>query len=405
MMKRLIALLVAVLLAIPFAAPALAYSYDDDSYPLFRVWTVVADNVLYMYPKATSSGNPISYYKVGTLLRVTDWYVYDNSNYCYAVGPDGKEGYVRKSCILRYFDYDDDSLAVYTVNSSYYENGTYRAYMYPSPSSSTDPVGVSGYNNGTKLKVVDWKIDPKYCYAVGPDGHCGFVRKEQLSYVSGTVPYDRGNATEYYWPGMTRNSALAGDTTRPTGGSSSGDTSGSQDRQDTTGGGTQGGSTLTPPAGYGQSFGGTAMNGTFTASASSYFADSTESADPGKAIDNSAYTSWDAFGEYEGAWIELTSTNGPRTVNALRIQNGNRKRQTSSSLYYYRYSRIKGFSLYVDGVYVMSGTLEDTSDWQNVALNRAVTGTSFRIYVDSVYQGTGNPYSNYGVSIAELLLI
>ena len=418
-MKKVFSTLLCIVLALLLSMPALAASYSDTSYPLFRIWTVVADNQLYMYPVAGSSGQPTCAYKKGTLLRVTEWYVYGSSEYCYAVGPDGQEGYVRKSCLLRHYEYDDASLASYKVNSDHFESGAYRLYMYPSPSSSTDPVGVGGYINGTILKVIDWEVDKTYCYAVGPDGYCGFVRKSWLSYSSGTVPTETQPATEYYWPGMAKNqgTASSGSSNSNSGyNNSSNNTNNNNNNNNNSNnnGNYSGGSTLNPPSGYGNknnnsnnsspAFSGTSMNGQFTASASSYAGTGSNQCDPGKAIDGDAYTSWDADGEYEGAWIELTSTSGPKTINGLRIQNGNRKRTYASSTYYYRYSRVKTFSLYVDGIYVMSGKLDDTSDWQNVAFGYSLTGTSFRIYIDGVYQGTGS-LSSHGVSIADILLI
>ena len=421
MKKRLMAVLCA-LLALLLSLPAFAASYSDTSYPLYRVWTVVADNQLYMYPVAGSSGEPLCAYKKGTLLRVTEWYVYGSNNYCYAVGPDGREGYVWKPCLLKHYDYNDASLPVYTVNSTHYESGAYRLYMYPSPSSSGDPVGVGGYVNGTKLKVIDWQVDSTYCYAVGPDEHCGFVRKSWLNHTSGTEPTETKPATEYYWPGMVKNQGTASSGSKSSGNSGSSSSSANSGNSNyNNGSANNGGSTLTPPSGYGKNsfngynsftdnsgspaFNGTAMNGQFTARASSYAGSGSDQGDPGKAIDGNAYTSWDADGEYEGAWIELNSTSGPKTINGLRIQNGNRRRTYASSTYYYRYSRVKSFSLYVDGIYVMSGKLDDTSDWQNVAFGYSITGTSFRIYIDGVYQGTGSPYNSYGVSIADILLV
>ena len=204
-MKKIFAAMMCLMLIFTLSIPTMAYSYDNDSYPLYRVWTVVADNQLYMYRVASSSGEPLCAYKKGTLLRVVNWYVYDSSTYCYAVGPDGRDGYVRKSCLLKYYDYDDASLACYSVNSTHYESGAYRLYMYPTPSSSTDPVNVAGYVNGTILKVVDWNVDTSYCYAVAPDGHCGFVRKAWLTLSSGKQPTQTLPATEYYWPGMAKN--------------------------------------------------------------------------------------------------------------------------------------------------------------------------------------------------------
>ena len=420
-MKRVIAFLVCALLLVTTLVPAFATSYSDTSYPLYRIWTLISTNGLYMYKEPNSSGTPIATYKRGELLRVTRWYV-DNSVCCFAIGPDGTEGYVNKSCLLRQYDYNDSSLASYKVNSPNKTNGNYLLYMYPSPSSSTDPVGVGGYYNGTVLKIVDWNVDKTYAYCVGPDGLCGFVRKEYLEYVSGTLPTESLAPTEYYWPGRSKN--VSGSSSSSSGSSSSGSSGSGSSSSGSSSSGSSGwnssgssswnssssygsnGSTLTPPAGYGNRYyGGSSAGTAFTVSASSFAASGSENCDPTKAIDNDAYTSWNTNGEREGAWIELISTSGPRTVNGLRIQNGYHRRQTSSSLYYYRYSRVKSFSLYVDGIYVMSGKLDDTFDWQNVPFGYQITGTVFTIFIDSVYQGTGTPESNYGVCITDILLI
>ena len=58
----------------------------------------------------------------------------------------------------------------------------------------------------------------------------------------------------------------------------------------------------------------------------------------------------------------------------------------------------------MDGQYVASGTLRDTNAWQTVSFWNNVRGTTFRLYVDSVYGGTGTPVGNYGVCITEIAL-
>ncbi len=51
-----------------------------------------------------------------------------------------------------------------------------------------------------------------------------------------------------------------------------------------------------------------------------------------------------------------------------------------------------------------SGTLRDTNAWQTVSFWNNVRGSTFRLYVDSVYGGTGTPVGNYGVCITEIAL-
>ena len=402
-MKRIVSLLLvlSMLLALPFVAQA--YDYDDETLPQYRVISYVADKQLYMYPVAGSSGNPICAYKVGTILRVIEWYVSGSDSYCYAIGPDGNVGYVSKRCMLKHYDYDSVDTAVYTVSSPHYEGGAYRLYMYARPNSSYEPITVVGYVNGEKLKIIDWYCDNSYCFAVGPDNYAGFVPKKWMTYSSGTLPSteESKDVSEYCLPGTSylpgaQNAGSGSSGGSSSGGSSSGGNSGSSS------GGSNGGSS---GGNSGSSSGGNNGGSTyspFTASASSYYYQTYNPVDPSRAIDSNSATSWDAYGEYAGAWYQLTSNSGPITISGFTIQNG--KSTSGGTTNYYRNARIRNFSLYVDGVYVCSGTLRDTNAWQTVSFWNNVRGTTFRLYVDSVYGGTGTPIGNYGVCITEIAL-
>ncbi|MCR4578134.1 MAG: hypothetical protein K5784_09535, partial [Clostridiales bacterium] len=147
------------------------------------------------------------------------------------------------------------------------------------------------------------------------------------------------------------------------------------------------------------------MSGSFSAGASSYYKQNRTPVDPSCAIDGDEYSSWDSYGEYEWAWFELTSKTGRVSVDGLRIMNGKCKSKAYGDEYYYKNARIKRFSLLVDGIYQFSRVIKDTREWQYVGFGKTLTGTSFRILVESVYEGTGTPKGNYGVCITELELI
>ncbi len=203
-MKRFVLFLLALGLMLCACAPAFAYSYSGDTWlPEYRVVNATTDNRVYMYSKPSSSGNPISSYTNGSVLRVIDWNLSQSATYCYVIGPDGREGYVGKTRLLRTYPYDyfDDVFPYYEVNSSFYESGDYRLYMYAEPSSNGQPVGVTGYVNGTRLKVIDMHCDEKYCFCVGPDGNTGFVPKGWLTYVSGPELHRSWSMPASYYTG------------------------------------------------------------------------------------------------------------------------------------------------------------------------------------------------------------
>ncbi len=205
-MKRFAAAVLGLMLLVSISVPASAYNYYNDTWlPEYRIVSAVADNQLYMYPKASSSGNPISAYPIGTILRVIDWNIYQSGVYCYAIGPDNKVGYVRKTCLVRCYEaeyiYDDDSFPGFEVTSTFRESGYYRVYMYPEPSSNGQPVSGTGYVNGTILKVIDYYCDDTYCFCIGPDEHTGFVRKAWLTYSYGEYPDPEYSQPASYYTG------------------------------------------------------------------------------------------------------------------------------------------------------------------------------------------------------------
>ena len=350
-MKKIVAALVCVMLLTVSLAPALAYSYSDKSLPMYKIWTTVSQRnggVLYMYSVAGSSGTPIATYSKGTVLKVIQWYVPGSNSYCRAIGPDGTEGYVWKSCLIRCFDYNDSSLARYRVNSTNKTNGRYIAYIYPEPNANYDSLNVAGYENGTIIKVADWQCDSTYCLCVGPDGTCGFIRKSMLEHVSGTAPYHASSTLEYY-NHFNRNTP-----------------------QD--------------------------VPGNFRADASSYYPDNTYSVAPDRAIDKDTTTAWNSNKAYFNEWIEISTKDGSAVIaEGFRIANGYWK----SRDVYYNNSRVRSVDVYADGFFIQSFTIQDLKDqYQTFYFYGPIRGTSFRFVIKDAYIGS----KYYDCCITELEL-
>ena len=172
-MKRLFSLLLMLVLLAGCLPSALAYDYWDTSYPSYEVSLPQRQKVIYMYARPSSSGDPIASYTQGTVIRVVN---YDaDKTYCFAVGPDGKEGYLRKAWLspVSEYSYDDDSLEEYRIIA---EQRT--VYLFAKPTESGDPL--SGYETGTVLKMIDYEKEKDFAYVIGPDGKVGYVRKNTL---------------------------------------------------------------------------------------------------------------------------------------------------------------------------------------------------------------------------------
>lgn len=138
--------------------------------------------------------------------------------------------------------------------------------------------------------------------------------------------------------------------------------------------------------------------------ASSYFEKNNPPVWPSRIIDGDRTTSWDAWGEHEGAWVQLSATDGYEyRMSGLTLNNG--KGTTKKNAHYYdRNSRAKGLSVYIDGVYIASYVLEDHPNTQTIVFPNPIIGSSMRLVVDSVYRGSYYKDKDYGVCIAELML-
>ena len=152
------------------------YWYEEPFYMVFSFYAERGQQMIYMYAAPSSQGNPIAQYDNGTLVKVFD---YDaDKTYCYAQGPDGMMGYLRKEWLVSFIDVVNNN-DPYCVNSEYSERGRYLVYMYAEPSPAGEPIGT--YYNGDVLLMLDNWSYGKYSKVYDLDYRVGFVLSSRIS--------------------------------------------------------------------------------------------------------------------------------------------------------------------------------------------------------------------------------
>ena len=136
--------------------------------------------------------------------------------------------------------------------------------------------------------------------------------------------------------------------------------------------------------------------------ASSYHEPNDPPVSPGNLVDGDIDSSWDSWGDREGAWVQLAVTDGYEyKFSGFSINNG-KSYGLDKGIYQERNCRVKDCSVYIDGVLVGSFTLRDGNAEQSVVFPSPVTGSVFKLVIDSVYKGSRYTDPDYGVCIAEL---
>ena len=175
-MKRFFISLLSLMLIACLGFAALAYDYWDMSLASYEVTPPANRQYVYMYAKPNSSGNAIASYRTGTVVRVID---YDASaNYCYAIGPDNKVGYLSKAylTVVSDYSYDDEALDEYVVIAQ-----QKYVYTFKETNESGQPVGT--YTNDTVFKMVDYDSNELFAYVIAPDNKLGYIRKALIMKV------------------------------------------------------------------------------------------------------------------------------------------------------------------------------------------------------------------------------
>ena len=146
----------------------------------------------------------------------------------------------------------------------------------------------------------------------------------------------------------------------------------------------------------------TIMTSDITAEASSYFVNNNPSVAADKAFDGKADTSWDSWGEHEGAELTLTLPK-KHTVSGFCITSGKPARNGSRD-YYYRNSRPRVLRVYGDDELIGTFTIRDTWSIQCVTFSNSASCSTLRFVIDEVFEGTEYANPNYGVCISEISL-
>lgn len=183
-MKTTLTRYTAILMTLALLCALLPCPASADSEGWYIVRSSEPNGYCYLYSKPTSlDGQSVNLgrYDNGELIYVLE-YNQDNTNYCYVQTLDGKYGYIRAACLVRYTGGAavSDQEGWYVVRSS--EPKGY-CYLYSKPTSQD---GVSAnlgrYDNGESVYVLEYNKDNTgYCYVQTEDGKYGFIRATCLS--------------------------------------------------------------------------------------------------------------------------------------------------------------------------------------------------------------------------------
>ena len=168
-MKKIIALILAVVTVVTVCSFAAAASYSDTSLPLYMVESFEPNGYCYLYAQASSSSSNQGDHQNGEYVR----FINDAGNgWYYVVCSNGKEGYMKSSCLTPAAQtVTRDVYRVYSTEPKGY------CYMY-SKANSTDGRNLGQYNNGEYLVIVNWNADANYAAVMSPNtGKYGYVRK------------------------------------------------------------------------------------------------------------------------------------------------------------------------------------------------------------------------------------
>ena len=150
--------------------------FDGEYYMVTSEYQLGGRYVLPMYQTPSSSGDAITTYENSYVLKVIDYYPEGNQTYCYAIGPDGYAGYVRKAWITNLEQMD--GYLPYIVDSDYAERGRYLVYMYSVAGSSGTPIAT--FYNGEILIMLDPNASSTYSKVMSRDGKVGYVLSRRI---------------------------------------------------------------------------------------------------------------------------------------------------------------------------------------------------------------------------------
>ena len=172
-MKKILAFALALVTALTLASAAFAYSWYDDTYPLYMVESYEPNGYCYLYDRPSSiDGRNLGRYDNGAYVRV----IWNNGDgWYYVVCTDGKEGYIHSWALTPATV--TSGRETYVV-SSLAPKGY--CYMYDQPS---DIYGthLGRYDDGELIEIVEWYASEDYAQVMSPrTGKYGYIRKTCL---------------------------------------------------------------------------------------------------------------------------------------------------------------------------------------------------------------------------------
>ena len=169
-MKRLAAWL----LSLMIVCAGLACLAAGDITGGLAAYTVIsqAENT-YLYAKPTEKSAVLSAYSTGTEVGMMNYNAHET--YAYVKGPDGKLGYIRKTALMKAYDFENPYYRSYRVTSTYL-GGT--AYMYQRARTDEPPIKIL-YNDQVIKAVEDPAED--MLLVVDSDNTAGYMFKSFLT--------------------------------------------------------------------------------------------------------------------------------------------------------------------------------------------------------------------------------
>lgn len=172
-MKKILPFTLALITVLLLVSVAFAYSWYDDTYPLYKIDSNDPDGTCCLYDRPSGTdGRNLGQYDNGDYVRV----IWDNGNGWYYVAcTDGKEGYIDSRFLTP--ARAQSSRETYRVRSQ--SSGGY-CTMYDQPSEiyGTD---LGHYDDGELIEIVEWNASEDYAQVMSPrTGKYGYMLKTCL---------------------------------------------------------------------------------------------------------------------------------------------------------------------------------------------------------------------------------
>lgn len=168
-MKKSLAFALTLVMVFTAVSAAFAYSWFDNTYPLYKVESDEGQCPLYDRP--SSDGHDLGPCKNGDQVRV----IWDNGNgWLYVVCTNGREGYIPSSVLK---PVRSRSSRPTCVVCSADLRGSCAMLDQPSESGFE----LCRLNDGESVEIVDWDVSEAFAQILYPrTGECGYLRKADL---------------------------------------------------------------------------------------------------------------------------------------------------------------------------------------------------------------------------------